>query len=108
MSADFYIVEGDTKPDLVKQLLDADGEAIDVTGATVRFSMSRNGTVVVDNASCTVDVAGEGRVRYEWETADTASPGACVGEFEVTYAGGGIQTVPNPRKLDIEITEQIA
>lgn len=107
--ADFYIKQGDTRPTLTRQLLDEDGEPVDVTGATVRFTLEDpSGAVVVTEQLCTVLDGPTGEVAYEWQPGDTDRDGAHLGEFEVTYADGGVQTFPNPKQLTIEIGRQLA
>jgi hypothetical protein len=53
MPADsFTIKQNDTKPDLQRTLKNADGTAIDLTGASVKFHMKRGET--------------DGVVKYVW------------------------------------------
>ena len=93
----FYIKKGDSAEDLTRTLKDADGNAVDVTSATIVFSMRRDGskTNTVNRQSVTLVTAASGIVKYVWQAGDTALSGKFIAEFEVTYSGGKIQTFPN-------------
>lgn len=107
--ADFVIKSGDTLDSLDATLQGADGAAIDLTGATVVFSMQRvDGALVITEAAATVVDAVGGTVTYGWQTGDTDVAGGYWGEFEVTFASGGIATFPNDRHLSINILEALA
>lgn len=77
------------------ELTDANGAALDLTGATVTFKMRRWGTetLKIASASATVIDAPGGVVQYSWAAGDTDTPGTYDGEFVVTY-GGLPMTVP--------------
>ena len=105
--ADFNIKQGDTDPDIVATLKDADGTAINLTGATVKFHMSQKGRSVVNAEAIVVDAAA-GEVKYSWAAADTATTGPFDIEWEITKSGGQIETVPNSTNDTVEITAQLA
>lgn len=117
MAADFYIKSGDTSPDLVTTLLDADGAAVNLTGATVRFLMRPRGEteLTVDGTAVIDDDETSGIVSYQWAEADplydivgdTTTAGDYDAEFEVTFADGSVQTFPNSRYLRIKILRQL-
>jgi hypothetical protein len=86
----------DTRPHLAVTLLDANNQAVDLTGADrVEFSMrtasggmTRYGQgqyMKVTNELCIVEDAEAGEVRYEWEPADTDVPGEFRGWFTVYW-----------------------
>lgn len=106
----FHIRQGDTKPDLVRTLLDEDGVAVNLTGATaVRFNLKApDGSVKIDNAAAAITNAAAGIVTYEWAAVDTDTAGSFTGEFEVTWGGGGIQSFPNPDYIEVVITQEVA
>lgn len=88
------IVKDDTLPVLEFSVIQ-NGVPVDLTGASVKFYMKNNdtGAVKVNGKSCTViDPATSGVCRYSWEAADTDTAGEYVGEVEVTFATGKIQT----------------
>ena len=105
----FYIKQNDTASFITRDLKDAFGAPVNVTGATVKFSMRVKpaGTVKVDDQDAVVVTAGTGRVRYEWTAANTNTADEYEGEFQVTYANGKIQTFPNDGYIPIVITDDI-
>lgn len=109
MRQTFTIKQGDTGPRLLFTLTPAD--EIDLTGATVRFSMrSRQaGTVRINRAIAEiVTETGTPTVAYDWQAGDTAVSELCEAEFEVTYLGGVVETFPNNGFISIVITDDIA
>ena len=106
---------GDTAPVVHATLLDADGEAVDLDGSTVRFIMSSQATphvVVVDTAATLAQVGDgldgtKGTVEYAWAPGDTADPGAYVCEFEVTFADGAVQTFPTQDYIPATIVDDL-
>ena len=105
----FYIKQNATASFITRDLKDAFGAPVNVTGATVKFSMRVKpaGTVKVDDQDAVVVTAGTGRVRYEWTAANTNTADEYEGEFQVTYANGKIQTFPNDGHIPIVITDDI-
>jgi len=105
----FYIKQNDTRPIISATLIDGDGSSVNLDGATVAFKMRKVGaTASTVDAAATIADATKGKVTYTWVAADTATVGEYEGEFQVTYAGGGIQTFPNNKYIEIEITDDIA
>lgn len=101
----FTIKQNDTRPLLTRQLLDENGDAVDLTTADeVVFHMRG----VITDGVCTIDDAAGGEVSYEWQTGDTATVGEYEGEFEVHWTDGGIQTFPNPGYLQISVGDDVA
>lgn len=105
----FYIKQNDTSPAMLATLQDADGNAINLTGASVRFHMRTIGSsqTTVD-AAATVVTAASGIVRYAWDAADTATVGSYQAEFEVTYSDASIETFPNDGFIRVKITDDVA
>jgi len=104
----FYVKQNDTSPDMLATLQDADGNAINLTAASVRFHMRPvgGGAIVVDQAA-TVVTALDGLVRYNWIADDTDTVGSYQAEFEVTYADASIETFPNDGYIRVEIIDNI-
>ena len=105
----FYIKQNDTASFLTRDLKDAFGAPVNVTGAAVKFSMRVKpaGTVKVDDEDAVIVTAGTGRVRYEWTATNTNTADEYEGEFQVTYANGKIQTFPNDGHIPIVVTDDI-
>ena len=105
----FYIKQNDTSPSLRAALKDSDNIAINLTDATVRFHMKslEDNTVVVDADATVVVPATSGIVQYDWSSGDTATAGSYQGEFQVTFAGGAIETFPNKTNISISIKPEL-
>lgn len=105
----FYIKQNDTSPRLQATLKDGSGTAIDLTGASVNFHMRAVGSTTnkVDG-SATIADEDNGVVFYSWASSDTDTSGSFEAEFEVTYTGGAVETFPNDKYIQVEITDDIA
>jgi hypothetical protein len=108
MQDTFYLKRGDTSPSLLSAITPS---TVDLTGATVRFNMraADNGAVKVSRAAAViVTPTGTPTVRYDWQAANVDTAGFYDAEFEVTYAGGAVETFPNDGFIRISITGDIA
>lgn len=88
--ADVFMKQGDLQPDLTFAFTDADGEAIDLTGATVELWMTPiHGTAAkIAGAACDIDSpATAGTGGYQWQAGDTDTPGGFLAEFRATWSG---------------------
>jgi hypothetical protein len=107
----FYIKQNDTASFLTRDLKDAFGAPVNVTGASVVFSMRVKpaGTIKVNAQTAVIVTGGTGRVRYEWASdgSDTNTADEYEGEFQVSYANGKIQTFPNDGHIPIVITDDV-
>lgn len=103
----FNIKRNDTSPALAGTLKDADGNAKDITSATVRFHMLDEDDATVVDAAATIVNASGGTVKYSWQAADTDVAGGFRGEFEVTYSDSTIETFPNTGYIPIRIYEDL-
>ena len=105
----FYIKQNDTSPALLATLQDADGIAVDITGAAIRFHMRQIGSAAVEvDAAAVIVTPLQGIVRYDWLAADTAEIGSYQAEFEVTYADASIETFPNDGYIRVKIIDDVA
>ncbi len=108
MATPFYLKTGDTSPVFSVTLKDADGVAVDLTGATVVFNMNdEDGDQVVDRGSCDLIVAASGTVKYAWQAGDTDTAGYFTAEFEVTYSDTTVETFPNSGYLSVHIADDL-
>jgi len=107
----FYIKDSDDLPAIEATLLDGDENAIDLTDATVVFSMSDIGGNVgnINNRPASVPNPALGIVSYFWETGVLTSPGTFKGEFQVTFSDGTVRTWPNARseQLNVIVEERV-
>jgi len=94
---------------MLATLQDANGDAVNISGGSVRFHLRPISSQVVKvDAGAVIVAAGQGEVRYNWQTADTDAIGSYQAEFEVTYADGAIETFPNDGYIRVEIIKDIA
>ena len=95
--ATFYFGQNDTGPALTDTLYDSNGNVVDLTGATVKFTMTdRFGVVVINAAAATVNSpATGGSVSYTWQAADLANAGTFRARWVVTFANGEVESFPN-------------
>ncbi len=110
MPQHFYMKQNDTEPALQVDLTDAEDDAVILTGATIKFFMriEPQSTVKINGSAATVIDADAGRVQYQWASAgDTDDQDDFEAEFEVTYAGGGIQTFPGRNYILVHIVDDI-
>lgn len=108
MAETFYLKSNDTSPSLLYALAPL---STDLTGAAVCFNMrpATGGAVKVSRAAAVVVTeTGTPTVRYDWTAQDTDTSGTYDGEFEVTYAGGAVETFPNTGFIKIVIAKDIA
>lgn len=99
-----FLRRNDTAPTLDATLKDADDAVVDLTGATVVFTMTdATGAKKVNRQSASLVDASGGKVRYSWVAADTDAAGEFTGEFEVTYADATKQTFPTQGGIGITI-----
>lgn len=112
--ATYVIKKGDTAPAVADTLLDSNGNAVNLTSATVKFHMSTWNlqTVVISNGSVTGPNGGSldstGEVQYVWQSADTLTAGVYRAEWQVTFAGGAIETWPDDGYAVVNITADLA
>lgn len=94
MAADWTMKQHDRKPSIQATLSTTAG-AVDLTGCTVKFIMApAAGGAPTINATATIVTAVSGVVRYDWISADTATTGSFLAEWQVTDAGGKQWTFP--------------
>lgn len=103
--ADVTLKRNDTK-DNIKATLSNESGPVDLTGATVRFLMSKRGTVKVDRTADIKD-AVNGVVWIVFEQGDTDETGLYQAEFEVTFSDARIETFPNDSYILIEIKSDL-
>lgn len=110
--ADFTIKRNDLLPALEVVLRDADGNPVDLTNATSCVFHMRNTddkTMKVTDGPCQFDSdRTTGKVTYAWSGTDTDTAASFVGEFQVTWSGGKIQTFPSIGYIDIDVVEDLA
>lgn len=101
----FTLKQNDTRPALLATLMTAEGTAVNLTGASLRFLMKSDSLKV--DAPATVLDAEAGTIQYVWVAADTDTAGTFRAEVEVTYADLSIETFPNDSYWTINITPDL-
>ena len=110
MPSHFYIKQNDTRPAIAANLTAANAAAVNLTGATVKFSMRVEpaGTVKVNAATATIDDAEAGQVSYNWTASDTNTADDYEAECQVTFAGGAVQTFPGRNWIAVHVIDDVA
>lgn len=105
----FSLKRGDSRPALKVTVKEADGDLVDLTGATVTFHLARarDGLAKTLAGSVTVESAVDGTVRYDWAAADTAEAGDFQGEFRVDYGSGVVLTAPSEGHILVRIVDRV-
>jgi lysophospholipase L1-like esterase len=96
----------DTKDTISYILSNQDGSAVNLTGASVRFVMGTNKTLITNSPATVVD-AVTGEVEYQLTDADTLVAGTHKAEFEVTFSDGKIKTFPNKGYILVTIQANV-
>jgi hypothetical protein len=110
MPSHFYIKQFDTRPAITANLTDANDAAVNLTGATVKFNMRVDpaGTVKVELGTSVIENSEAGQVSYSWSSTDTNTADDYEAEFQVTFAGGAVQTFPGRNWIAVHIIDDIA
>lgn len=104
---DVYAKQNDFGTTVTSVATDADGAIIDLTGATIRFKMMPIGGGTVLDVTSTNPAPTAGSLVHTWGTAQLATAGLYLAEWQATYAGGQILTFPNGGYLSIRVTPEI-
>lgn len=107
-NVDLTISQNGTSPALAETITDQNGNALNLTGATVTFIMRQlSSSTPTVNAAATVVSPSAGTVQYNWATTDTATPGIYMAQFHCVLSGGAIYDWPNQGFLMIEVQENL-
>lgn len=110
----YTVKRGDTAPVVTDTLEDSTGAAVNLTGATVKFHMATWDLATVVIAAGTVTAIGggaldaSGGVQYQWQAGDTLLRGVYKAEWQVTFAGGAVETWPNDGYAVVDIPGDVA
>lgn len=84
-----YYTQNDRLPELTITLYDEDGAVVDLSSATITFSMVNkiDGNVKLNKQSCSLVTDGsDGKFKYSWASGDLDTAGIFLGEFEITIS----------------------
>lgn len=105
--ATVYLKQNDTKPDLQVTVNDDNGDAVDVSGATIAFHMNTTaGVSKVDSAGAIV-TAESGIIKYVWVAGDLDTIATYNGEFQITFSDSSILTVPSKGYLTLVVGAEL-
>ncbi len=94
---------GDTRTAIKAALLDADGNPVELTGATVRFVVAGLSDGKTMDRQADIVNPADGHVLVVFEPGDTDQAGMYRAEFEATFGDGRKETYPNDGYITIEI-----
>jgi hypothetical protein len=95
------LVQNDTGFELSFTIKDGDGNAYDLTGASVEFHLSDKAFENKVSGACSITDAEAGLCKYTVQDGDLdLTPGKYLGELQITAAG---KVVTNPIKFQVEI-----
>lgn len=98
-------IQGAKRPSQEITWTDQDGNALDLTGATITARINRGGTVTASDGTFTVVTAASGIFRWDYSTADVATAGAF--EVQFTAAFGSGTTPAKTKKAGWNVLEAI-
>lgn len=105
---DVVLKRGDTAPPFSAILRDANGDPVDLTGASarllMRFATTRKQKVA---GACSIPNPPTGQVVYQWATPDTDRAGVFELEVEVTYGDFTVETFPRAGHQRVRIDEDV-
>lgn len=106
--ADYVTRQGDTYTTFTASITDAAGNAVNLTGASVKF-VARSLTAVAPyiNATATITNASTGAVSYTPTATDTANAGTFMVSWVVTTSGGSVLTYPTDGYQELVIEENL-
>ena len=106
---DHHLVQGDTGRAVTDQLLDGNGDPVDLSSGspTVRYILWAPGAAAAKvSAAATILTPASGIVRYALQAADIDTPGVYLEEWQVT-TGANVVTYPEPTAHKVKVREQL-
>ena len=104
MSDKIKLVQGDTRPYITLTLKDADGTAINLSGASVNvYFRAAGSTTVLSTIPCTIINGGTaGQVSFNFPgTTLNVDPGMYEGEVSINFGANDVQTVYDVLKFQV-------
>lgn len=107
----FHIKKNDLQPYYRVKVVDSEGNAVSLSGASVLCTMKDTGagTLKIDRQSGGVAVTdeGAGEFEYRWQAGDTDTAGRFLIEFEVVPLSGGKFTVPQKEPAVVIVRDSL-
>lgn len=108
--ADFNIVEDDTSPAFDVVLRDGFKQPINLTGATVVFSMRLKPSGAVKVSAGIMGAVGnavDGRQAYNFSTSDTDTAGDYEAEVRATFSNGTVRRIPSVGYIAVAVKDNV-
>ncbi len=94
--ADLTFKRFDTYPPMFASLTDSNGIINLSTASAVHMEMKSSTTgTIIPTLICVIASAAGGYVQHNWVASETSMADSWSAEFEILWANGGVQTVPN-------------
>ena len=104
----FTMKQNDTLPNVEVQLIDIEGNPINLDLCGVHFHMMCTNGELKINRPATIVNAENGEVKVEWQEGETDTAGTFICEFEINMPDGKTLTVPNDGYFLISIVKELA
>lgn len=106
----FAIKENAREPAIKVRASTWGNENLDLTGATVVFTMRNRATGVnkIDEQVCVITAALTGDFEYRWAAGDTDTIGEYDGEFKITLGSGKVLIVPTHDYVIVRVVDALA
>jgi hypothetical protein len=111
----FTIKRNDTLPNLIVNVIDRgclyEKQSFSLSGVTgVTFSMLNTDCDYhkISLKEAQIQCVSGGTIQYIWDPEDTNESGNYLGEFELTFTGGGKMSIPQIGGINIEIVDDIS
>jgi hypothetical protein len=99
------LVRGDYGYDLIISILDARGDAVDLTNAVAQFKVKLPGASGLQvDAAMSIDDAANGLTSYTVQSADFDTIGRYQAEVQITWSGNKIMTASD---LQIDVVADL-
>lgn len=105
---EYLLKQNDTRPYMEAQLLDANGEPVNLDFCGVHFHMKSLCSGKMINRPAEIVDAENGKVKVTWREGDLEVPGSYKCEFQVNFTDFTTLTVPNDGYFLIRIIEELA
>lgn len=101
--------QNDLEPSVRRRLISKETkQPISLAGATAKFLMADMYGNLKVNADAVIESPyAAGIVRYDWKAGDTDAPGTFEAEFQITFTGGRIYTMPNDGYIVVLVREEL-
>lgn len=115
--ADVTIKQNDTRPFIDATLKDLNGPIdLSSSGGSVKsikllmFAVSST-TKIIEQTTTGVLLSRfdstAGKVRYQWSSSDTATPGNYVAEFQINFFDNTVMSCPNDKHIGVVIEDGV-